>query len=74
VQQTTRYDVDRMVQDAAQRGWMPIDLIRAADVSIAHGYRFLRQESASPRTAEKFTRALGKRQGFYLIKREAMTA
>ena len=65
MQQNARYDVARMTEDAAARGWMPIDLIRAAQVSIAHGYRFLREESQSPRTAEKLARALGKRAGYY---------
>jgi hypothetical protein len=70
MQHETRFDVARMVHDAAKLGWMPIDLIRAASVSITHGYRFLRGDSHSPRTAEKFTRALGKRQGHYLMKRQ----
>lgn len=64
-----RYDVARMKADAAGRNWMSSDLIRAARVSIAHGYRFLRGESHSPHTAGKFTTALGKRPGHYLIKK-----
>jgi hypothetical protein len=73
MQQTARYDVVRMLDDAALRGWLPIDLIRAAaPLSWTHGYRFLRGESQSPRVAEKLTRALGKRPGYYLLKRQAV--
>jgi len=73
MQQPARYDVARMIYDAAAKGWLPIDLIRAASpISFSHGYKFLRGESQSPRVAEKFTRALGKRSGYYLLKREAV--
>lgn len=66
-----RYDVERMLDDARGEGWLPIDLIRKARVSIAHGYRFFRGETQSPRIAEKFTRVLHKDKGHYLIRRGA---
>jgi hypothetical protein len=69
VQQTeARYDVARMLDDARENGWLPIDLIKRAGVSITHGYRFFRGETQSPRTAEKLTKALRKRKGHYLIR------
>lgn len=74
MQHSVRYDVPRMIEDASAKGWLPIDLIRKASVSIAHGYRFFRGESQSPRTAEKLAGALDKRAGDYLIRRSAVTA
>lgn len=65
----SRYDVARMLDDAREHGWLPIDLIRKSGVSITHGYRFFRGETQSPRTAEKLTKALRKREGHYLIRR-----
>lgn len=70
MQQKVRYDVARMMHDAAGHGWMPVDLIRKSKVSLTHGYRFLRGETHSPRTAEKLTKALGKGKGHYLLKLE----
>lgn len=74
MQQSPRYRFADMLEDAAKRGWLPIDLIRAGNVSINNGYRFLRGQNNSPRTAEKLTRALGKRQGYYLRSREEASA
>lgn len=53
------YDVEKMVEDMALKGWLPTDLARAADVSDMTVSRFLKAETQTERTAEKLARALG---------------
>lgn len=74
MQHEHRYDVAQITFDARVRGWLPIDLIREAKVSITHGYKFLRGEVLSPRIAERFTKALGKPDGHYLIRADGTKA
>lgn len=54
-----RYNVKRIVSDMALKGWMGVDLARAAGVSSMTVTRFLRGESHTARTAERLARALG---------------
>ena len=66
-----RYDVDRMIHDAARKGWLPIDLIRRVKgVTPGFCYKFLRGETNSPRVAAKLAKALGKASDEYLIENE----
>ena len=61
------YNVHRLVDDMALKGWMNTDLARAADVSSMTVTRFLRGEAQTARTAERFARALGYSVRRYLI-------
>lgn len=56
---TPRYNVARMRDDIADRGWKPVDLARAADVSEMAVSRFLNRKASNPRTALKLALALG---------------
>ena len=71
MQQAARYDIAKMLHDAATEGWLPIDLIRKTKgISFGYGYKFLRGETSNPRIAEKLTKTLKKPKGYYLLKRE----
>jgi plasmid maintenance system antidote protein VapI len=63
-----RYDVRKMRQDLAERGWLPRDLARAAGVSDMTVSRFLNSTRANPRTADRLARALGFTARRYLIR------
>ncbi len=64
-----RFDCDRLAEDVTLRGWLPIDLARAAGVADMTVYRFLRGERQTPRTAKKLAEALGHPLERYLIQR-----
>ena len=53
------YDVDRLRRDITERGWLPVDLARAADVNPSTVMRFFDGEFQTARTAQKLARALG---------------
>lgn len=69
-----QYDVAKMAVDMADRGWLPTDLARAADVSDMTVSRFLRGEVQTPRTADKLARALGYSPRRYRLQIEASAA
>lgn len=54
--------------DMAAKGWLPIDLARAADVASMTVYRFLSGECQTARTAGKLAKALGYSAERYLIR------
>lgn len=54
-----QYDIDRLRDDMALRGWMPTDLARVAEVSDMTVSRFLRAEAQTAKTAKKLATALG---------------
>jgi microcystin degradation protein MlrC len=56
---THTFNVQRLAEDIARRGWMKVDLGRAAGVGPQAVGRFLRGEYQTPRMAAKFARALG---------------
>jgi hypothetical protein len=62
-----RYDTDRMVEDIALKGWLPIDLARKARVADMTVYRFLDGRSQTAPIAKKLARALGYSIRRYLI-------
>lgn len=68
---TVRFDVAKMRGDLAERGWLPTDLARAADLSDMTVSRFLKGERNNPRTTEKLAKALGRSIRRYLIRSEA---
>lgn len=51
----------------AQRGWMPIDLARAARVNTTRVYRFLNGEVTTVRTLKLLAHALGYSPRRYLL-------
>lgn len=66
------YRRDEMKADAADRGWMLKDLFRVAEIARTRGYDFMAGRTASPRVAEALTRALGKPQGFYQVRKRVV--
>jgi plasmid maintenance system antidote protein VapI len=62
------YDVQRMAEDMALRGWLNTDLARAADVSDMTVTRFLRAEHQTAKTADRLARALGYTIRRYLVR------
>ena len=61
------YDVARLRDDIAGRGWLPTDLARTAGVSDMTVRRFLRGERQTAKTAKKLAEALGFSIRRYLI-------
>lgn len=61
------YDVARMRDDIAGRGWLPTDLARAARVSDMTVSRFLRRERQTAKTAKKLAEAMGFSIRRYLV-------
>lgn len=55
-----RFDIARLQDDMTARGWLPIDLARAAGVSHMTVSRFLSGERRTVRTAKKLADAFGK--------------
>ena len=70
----TRFDGQRMADDIALRGWLPIDLARKAGVADMTVYRFLRGERQTAPMAKKLAEALGYSIRRYLIRREGAAA
>ena len=61
------YDVEKMRDDMALKGLLPIDLARAAGVADMTVYRFLAREAQTAKTAKKLAEALGYTVRRYLI-------
>lgn len=61
------FDVARLRDDMALRGWLPTDLARVAGVSDMTVSRFLRREAQTAKTAAKLAAALGYSVRRYLI-------
>ena len=53
------YDVDKVREDMALRGWLGKDLARAAGVSEMTVSTFLREKQQTAKTAAKLAGALG---------------
>jgi transcriptional regulator with XRE-family HTH domain len=64
------YDVSRMADDITRKGWLPVDLARAAKVSHMAVSRFLSGERQTARMAKKLAKALGYSIDRYLPVRE----
>ncbi|HYC00443.1 MAG TPA: helix-turn-helix transcriptional regulator [Candidatus Limnocylindrales bacterium] len=67
----TRFDVDKLVDDLAARGWLPTDLARAAQLSDMTISRVLKGQRHNPRTWKQIADALGKNIRRYTIRRAA---
>ena len=61
------YDIGRMKDDMAARGWLAVDLARAARISHMTVGRFLTGERQNPRMAKKIAAALGYSTRRYLV-------
>jgi transcriptional regulator with XRE-family HTH domain len=61
------YDVQQMTEDMTAKGWLKLDLARAAGVSDMTVIRFLRGERQTARTAKKLAKALGRSLRSYLV-------
>lgn len=69
------YDVERLKEDMALRGWLPTDLARKARVSDMTVGRFLRGEVQTARTAKKLASALGYSiRRYFVASREAVAS
>lgn len=66
------YDVVKMVEDMALKGWLPTDLARVARVSDMTVSRFLKGDTQTERTADKLARALGHSPSRYLLSVQAV--
>lgn len=71
---TLSYRRDDMRADAAARGWNLVTWFRRAGVTRWNGYKFMQGASSASATAEALTNALGKRRGFYLVRKRRVAA
>jgi transcriptional regulator with XRE-family HTH domain len=72
---TSLYDVALLRLDMTEKGWLPIDLARAAKVSHMTVSRFLSGERQTPRAAKKLATALNRSVRRYLLSaREAIAS
>ncbi len=58
----------------AEKGWLPTDLARVAEVADSTVNRFLSGEFQTPKTLKKLAAALGYTSKRYLIRRQAVSA
>lgn len=65
---THAFDVAKLAADIAERGWMPTDLAKAAEVSNATVSRFMRGQVQTAKTAGKLARALGRPVRRYVVR------
>lgn len=62
-----RYNVQRIAEDMAVKGWTKADLARRADVADMTVIRFLAGRHQTPPVAKKIAAALGRSVRHYLI-------
>lgn len=75
MQQTSvAYNVRLLERDMAAKGWLPVDLARAAGVSHMTVGRFLRGERQTARVAKKLADALGTKVARYIASEERVPA
>lgn len=72
--QRASYDVARVVDDMAAKGWIAKDLALHAGVSEMTVSRFLRGIRQSPRVAKKLAAALGYSVRRYLVRQSQEAA
>ena len=66
------YDVVRMQQDMAGKGWQATDLAKKCrpEVAISTVTRFFRREFQTPRIAKRLSKALGHPPDHYMVRSE----
>ena len=69
-----RYDVDRMLADMAEKGWLATHLAKAAAVSDMTVSRFLSGQIQTAPTAKKLARGLGRSIRRYIVLPEALAS
>jgi transcriptional regulator with XRE-family HTH domain len=69
---TVRYNVERMAEDIAARGWHPSGLADRVGVARSTVGRFLSGEFQTAKTAEKLAKGLGYSVRRYLISAKAV--
>jgi len=62
-----RFDLSLLRDDLDAKGWLPVDLARAAGVSSMSVSRFLRGDQQTARMAKKLAKALGRSVRRYLV-------
>ena len=67
MQVTPEFDVAAMQADMFAKGWLPMDLANAADISHMTVARFFEGQHRTPRTAKKIAQALGRPVRRYLL-------
>lgn len=63
-----RYNVTRLAEDMAERGWLATDLARIAGMSDRQVSRFLRGEVQTAKTAKKLAHAMGYSPKRYVVR------
>ena len=71
---TVRYNVQRLADDMAERGWSDTELARRADVSIRTVGRFLSEQHQTAKTLKKFAEAFGHSTRRYVIRSSEQAA
>lgn len=67
-----QWDIAKLTDDIAGRGWQPTDLADAAGVARSTVTRFLNGDFQTARTAKKLAEALGYSVRRYLISSKAV--
>lgn len=65
---TVDFDVAKLEQDVASRGWLPTDLARASGLTDMTITRVLRGERKNPRTWDQIAKSMGYSVRRYLVK------
>ncbi len=68
------YDIDKLLDDLADLGWLPADLARKTGYSRETISRVLNRERANPPTMKSIAEAMGHKVGRYLIRRRPVAA
>lgn len=71
---TARYNVALVLDDMAEKGWLPTDLARMTELSDMTIGRFIKAEVQTPRTAKKIAEALGRTVRRYYIRNHQAVA
>ena len=79
MQRVVTYDVVKMRQDMAAKGWQPVDLAGKAKVAASSVTRFFNGSFQTHRMGKRLARALGHGPDHYLIRsaqlvREGLTS
>lgn len=74
MQRASRYDVAAMQRDMENKGWLPVDLARAAEVSHMAVSRFFAGKHQTARIAKKLAVALGHEDASVYRVEEAMAS
>lgn len=71
MENAVRYDLGKLREDMALRGWLARDLARAAGVSDTSVHRFLTGKTQTARLAARLAQAIGHPVRRYIARRAA---